>query len=97
MHMPRPFCFCVQAHQWFGNLATLDEWTDLWINEGFASYFEAVLADMYQPGMGYLTNFFAATITEGGFRALYAVSKTVGVQQRCLDTQETPMASDIAK
>jgi hypothetical protein len=35
------------------------------MNEGLASYMEAVLADAYQPGMGYLTNFFTDMTSEG--------------------------------
>jgi aminopeptidase N len=27
------------AHQWFGNLVTLNQWTDLWLNESTATYF----------------------------------------------------------
>ncbi|MCP9265640.1 hypothetical protein DINM_020981 [Dirofilaria immitis] len=27
------------VHQWFGNLVTINDWSELWISEGFASYY----------------------------------------------------------
>ncbi|XP_062984478.1 aminopeptidase Q-like [Elgaria multicarinata webbii] len=37
------------AHQWFGNLVTMTWWNDLWLKEGFASYFEYVGSHYIDP------------------------------------------------
>ena len=37
------------AHQWWGDMVTCRDWSHLWLNEGFASYAEA-LWDEHQNG-----------------------------------------------
>ncbi len=37
------------AHMWFGNLVTMQWWTHLWLNEGFASYIEYLAVDSIFP------------------------------------------------
>lgn len=41
------------AHQWFGDMITCATWADLWINEGFATYSEALWLEHTQGTMAY--------------------------------------------
>lgn len=45
------------THQWFGNLVTMRWWTDLWLNEGFASWMEYLAVDKLFPQWDLWTQF----------------------------------------
>jgi len=45
------------SHQWFGNLVTMEWWTHLWLNEGFASYIEYLAVNHIFPEWDMWTEF----------------------------------------
>jgi puromycin-sensitive aminopeptidase len=45
------------AHQWFGNIVTMEWWTHLWLNEGFASWIEYLCVDYCLPELDIWTHF----------------------------------------
>lgn len=49
------------AHQWFGNLVTMEWWTHLWLNEGFASFMEYLCVDHIFPEYEIMSQFVTDT------------------------------------
>lgn len=45
------------AHQWFGNLVTMNWWTDIWLNESFATLMAFKMVDRLQPQLQAINEF----------------------------------------
>ena len=60
------------AHQWFGNLATMQWWSDLWLNEGFASFMQYLAVDHLLPEYNIWEQFITSAFTSAlGLDALH--------------------------
>ncbi|KAL1452105.1 hypothetical protein WDU94_006414, partial [Cyamophila willieti] len=53
------------AHQWFGNLVTMEWWTHLWLNEGYASFVENMCVDHLYPEYQFWTQFVSDKLVQG--------------------------------
>eukprot|EP00211_Chloroparvula_japonica_P005190 CAMPEP_0119122522 /NCGR_PEP_ID=MMETSP1310-20130426/2751_1 /TAXON_ID=464262 /ORGANISM="Genus nov. species nov., Strain RCC2339" /LENGTH=855 /DNA_ID=CAMNT_0007112187 /DNA_START=44 /DNA_END=2608 /DNA_ORIENTATION=- len=69
------------AHQWFGNLVTMEWWSDLWLNEGFASWIEYLLVDHLFPEWHmwdeYAVDHFAAALRLDAMRSSHPIEVPV--------------------
>jgi aminopeptidase N len=69
------------SHHWWGNLVTCKTSSDMWINEGFATYSEAIFLDVFPGGNAYMIDIKAkhykvlqrAHFNDGGFYPLSGV------------------------
>ncbi|WP_342765533.1 M1 family aminopeptidase [Vulcanisaeta sp. JCM 14467] len=76
------------AHQWFGDYVTTKDWANIWLNEAFATYFEALytehakgrdefLYELYQNLRSYLNEY-------GNRYARPIVIRLYRIPRRCL-------------
>ncbi|PCH04577.1 protein of unknown function DUF3358 [Penicillium occitanis (nom. inval.)] len=52
------------AHQWFGNLVTMDWWSELWLNEGFATWVGWLAVDHFHPDWNVWSQFVAEGVQQ---------------------------------
>lgn len=52
------------AHQWFGNLVTMDWWNELWLNEGFATWVGWLAVDHFHPDWNIWSQFVAEGVQQ---------------------------------
>ncbi|KAG0024394.1 hypothetical protein BGZ81_007729 [Podila clonocystis] len=76
------------SHQWFGNLVTMDWWSDLWLFEGFATHLAYIAVDELFPEWDIWSEFvkrIQEVLKHDSLRTSHPVE--VGVENPCEITQ----------
>ena len=69
------------AHQWFGNLVTMDFWDGLWLNEGFATWMSWYSCNVFYPEWkvweGYVTDTLQGALSLDSLRSSHPIEVPV--------------------
>ena len=69
------------AHQWFGNLVTMDFWDGLWLNEGFATWMSWYSCNTFYPEwkvwQSYVTDTLQSALGLDGLRSSHPIEVPV--------------------
>ncbi|KAJ4344702.1 Aminopeptidase 2 mitochondrial [Didymosphaeria variabile] len=69
------------AHQWFGNLVTMDFWDGLWLNEGFATWMSWYSCNVFYPDWkvweGYVTDNLSSALSLDSLRSSHPIEVPV--------------------
>ncbi|KAL7805068.1 aminopeptidase 2 [Trichoderma aethiopicum] len=70
------------AHQWFGNLVTMDWWEGLWLNEGFATWASWYSCNIFYPEwrvwQTYVTDDLQSALSLDSLRSSHPIEVPVG-------------------
>ncbi|HEX7042427.1 MAG TPA: M1 family metallopeptidase [Patescibacteria group bacterium] len=76
------------SHMWFGDLVTLEWWTYLWLNEGFASYMEYIALNEFFPDWKIWEQF--AVLTHNRALGMDSLENTHAIETEVTDLDKLP-------